>query len=83
MIDRSNPYCFVNSGDIVPRVPPRILGYHDALLEYDLKAEPYIDFARMGELAFLRWLIVIVTGRFLVNHAMETYRRALRGSLPP
>lgn len=61
-------------GDVVPTVPPRILGYTDHPYEFSTSGAPYIDPApyasSLGD--FVRWT-QFLWGRF-EPHNMETYR---------
>jgi Lipase (class 3) len=83
LLEMENPYTLTNEDDIVPRLPPRILGYHNALLEFDLNCEPHLGNETQVRFPFLRWLSVIASGQLLPNHAMETYRRRIRAGQRP
>jgi hypothetical protein len=82
LLQIENPFNCINDFDIVPRVPPRMLGYENSLAEFDLHGSPFIeleDYPRTS--IYLEWLRVLTTGRFLTNHSMETYRRKIGNSL--
>jgi hypothetical protein len=83
LLRMKNPYNCINDFDIVPRVPPKILGYSNSVYEFDLKGAPYTDIEQSEKSKLRHWLIALITGEFLDNHSMETYRRKIRGSLRP
>jgi Lipase (class 3) len=78
MLCSGSPYNSINDFDIVPRVPPTMLGYSNFVYEFDLSGEPYADYETSAKSKTGAWLEALATGSFLNNHSMETYRRKLR-----
>jgi hypothetical protein len=81
LIRTGNPYNCINDFDIVPRVPPTAFGYSNSIYEFDTKGAQYTKFEDSEGSQLIHWLVTLVTCKFLRNHAIETYRRKIRGSL--
>jgi hypothetical protein len=81
LVRLENPYNCINDFDLVPRVPPIAFGYSNSMYEFDLKGAPYTAFSDSTASRMARWLLALITGTFLHNHSMETYRRKIRASL--
>jgi Lipase (class 3) len=81
LLQIENPFNCINDYDVVPRVPPRMLGYANSFAEFDLQGSPYLELEDPRQSMLVEWLRVVATGRFLKNHSMETYRRKIGNSL--
>lgn len=72
LLKSHNPYNTINHFDIVPRVPPTILGFHNSLLEFGLDGKPY-ESGGSNSFHYLEWVSALMTGRFIDSHAIEIY----------
>jgi hypothetical protein len=43
LLQLESPFNCINDYDVVPRVPPRLLGYANSLAEFDLCGSPYLE----------------------------------------
>jgi|tagenome__1003787_1003787.scaffolds.fasta_scaffold20789427_2 hypothetical protein len=81
MLNIENPFNCINDYDVVPRVPPRWLGYANSLAEFDLLGSPYLELEDPRQSTLVEWLRVLAMARFFKNHSMEIYRRKIGNSL--
>jgi hypothetical protein len=61
------------TGDLVPTVPPRWMGYADHPNEFQTSGAPYVDPARTSVVSGSREWVRFVSGRFS-RHSIEEYR---------
>ncbi len=68
------PFHFYNKDDIVPTVPPSLLGYEACFEEYRLDGKS-IENTRSREVKkFINWIASLAAGKQISDHAIELYR---------
>ena len=65
------------SGDMVPSIPPRSLGYADCPWEFTTSGEPVIDSVQDGSWNHILWRWSLFTGKRFEPHDIDGYRREL------
>lgn len=65
-----------NSGDIVPSVPPRKMGYADHPREYDTSGNPWLS-AGSSRASYFLWRAALFIGKGFASHKIERYREEL------
>src|SRR5215469_3038792 len=60
LVQFENPFNCINEFDVVPRVPPSILGYANSLAEFDLRGSPYLELEAPRKSMFIEWLRALV-----------------------
>jgi len=69
-----SPFHFYNEDDIVPTVPPTILGFETCFSEYRLDGRS-LENSKSREIEkFGQWMISLASGRKISEHSMELYR---------
>ncbi|HHG3228909.1 TPA: hypothetical protein ACPVXW_000442 [Vibrio parahaemolyticus] len=70
-----NPYHIFISKDIVPSVPPKLMGFHDCKINFNLDsiAFRYIDFSDGTIKTFIKGLTTFFTMKKLEAHGIENY----------
>lgn len=74
----ATPYHLYNELDIVPNVPPKWLGFENCFSEFRLDGTSLENSQRRESVKFASWLMQLVTGKAVANHAMELYRKRTR-----
>jgi hypothetical protein len=69
-------------GDIVPLVPPHVLGYADHPYEFHTRGQQFIDFRNGLHFPFLLWIWVTFAAKRLEPHSMEGYRHEVGSQAP-
>ena len=69
----ASPFHIYNQADIVPTVPPKILGFHDSLIEYCLNSEGKIDQSNIKGNSFAKFVFRLVTLKVIREHDIELY----------
>lgn len=73
----ATPYHLYNELDIVPTVPPRWLGFENCFSEYKLDGSSVENVQSRESVKFASWLMRLMTGKGVANHAMEIYRERI------
>jgi hypothetical protein len=81
LFDLHAPFQYINEGDHVPNVPPRLFGYDDFLYELALDGSPYIAPDGATLCKYVHCLGLLASSRFLKNHSTLTYRDGIKGAL--
>jgi predicted lipase len=68
-----NPFHIYNQGDIVPAIPPKILGFDDSLIEYCLTSKKTIDVGNIKGFSFPQFICNLFQGKIVKEHSMENY----------
>ncbi len=69
----ANPFHIYNQSDIVPTVPPKLIGFDDSLIEYCLTSEGKVDGANIKGNSFFQFIFRLATLKGLKEHDMELY----------
>src|SRR5262245_21702478 len=77
------PYHIRRLGDIVPSLPPRLLGYYDIRPEFDLNGNVVAESTGVDFTLFLKRNLTLWGWRSLLReHSMELYRKTIGDNLP-
>ena len=68
------PFATRRSEDIVPRVPPAMLGYKSFRHQLQPNGASFLDRGLLDWWPFLQWIDALAFGRFIEGHSMERYR---------
>lgn len=69
----ANPFHIYNQADIVPTVPPRLLGYADSLSEYCLTANAQHEGSNLKGNSFSEFIYCLASKKGIKEHDMEIY----------
>lgn len=72
------PHHILRERDIVPRVPPRWLGYANPRTEYDVRGSPKIRSESIDLGSFATWTANLVTATAVRDHFIEGYRQEVK-----
>ena len=64
-------------GDIVPFVPPRLMGYSDHPYQFDTSGNPIAESTRASVWLHFKWCKALCLGKGFEAHGMEHYRKEL------
>lgn len=67
------PYHVYNKNDIVPTVPPRMLGYEDCLNEYCISGNGKIEDTNRKGNSFGQFIFKLLTKKGILEHDIELY----------
>lgn len=65
------------SGDIIPLVPPKSMGYADHPYQFDTSGNSIVSPISSSQFFHFLWLAALFVGRRFEPHSMESYRREL------
>ena len=68
-----SPFHIYNEADIVPTVPPRLLGFYDSPVEYCLKSKGGVDSANVKGRSFSQFIFRLAALRGIKEHDIELY----------
>lgn len=71
------PFAMRRSEDIVPRVPPAMLGYESFRRQLQSDGASFLDRGLLDWWPFLKWINALAFGRFIEGHSMERYRKEI------
>lgn len=74
----SSPYHIYNQSDIVPTVPPKLLGFDDSLIEYCLTADGKVDGSNVKGSSFSQFIFRLATLKGIQEHDMEIYMSRIK-----
>lgn len=73
------PFATRRVEDIVPRVPPAMLGYKSFRQQMQPNGAPFSDRGLLDWWPFLKWIDALAFGKFIKGHSMERYRDEVLG----
>ena len=68
-----SPFHIYNEADIVPTVPPRLLGFYDSPMEYCLKSKGGVDNANVKGRSFSQFIFRLAALKGIKEHDIELY----------
>ncbi|MDP4006721.1 hypothetical protein [Methylobacterium sp. NEAU K] len=70
----AQPFAARRAEDVVPRVPPSLMGFESFRDQRDLSGEAYTDRGLIDLRPFLIWLDAMAFSKFIEGHSVENYR---------
>lgn len=74
----ASPFHIYNQSDIVPAVPPKLIGFADSLIEYCLTSSENVDTANIKGSSFSQFIFRLATLKGIREHDMELYMRRIK-----